>query len=772
MTKTRSLFLFLLLFLCIHIVRAQDIVVADSTKSFVRNDTTFLDWRYLLMENESGRYDTCIQGHFVIPKGTPGLMDKILRNMAFNNLADWENPDTLFQGWKQYMGLDTLPHNELGDFPREWFAIVYNQGHFYLSDDYSYSQTFEDSLIRYYYMENWLGAFSDFRKTGEDEYAFNLYHKYADTPITIDSATIKPVPGVTGLYLLHYGSDYNRSNCELLTTREHLKDFDYVQSIIACYIDYLNRDAFPETKTPRLTVPDTGNIIENFGRITDYSVSITPAFAKIIRKSENVLPLYQGKASVKVNGLWGVVDVSGNWILPCIYATPPHYEWTGTHHKEGEPLSIITGDVPLIEGPYSDVRFLVDKHIALYNDSLWTIFDMLDLQAEDKPVFEDVYRANLHHFSYKENGKWGVKDYHYSTVIPAIYDTPPIAPLGNDSLFLVKQNDKKGVVDKDNKTIIPIIYQDLWPWSDRYFAAKQEHWGLINAHGETVIPLIFESIEHLDDTLMLVKSANGFGVLSLTGKYILPCQYSAIEPLGNQLYAVSDNRMKDAVVDSENHIVIPHQYDHIESFTNNRFLVRSNGKYGYLDPQGQEVIPLKYSWAKPFYNGYAWVRKNVVSWSIIDTKGRKLIPFSNHHHYIPTDEPFSGEGGTVCVERKGMYGIMDSTGKILVPFISHAPTCFINGIALIFDKDDHITAYADKESTYAFSEPYSYYARQEEFVLVERNNQYGILDLKKHQLVIPIIYDEIGEISPEGIAIALRNGRWGFVDIHGNTTFQ
>lgn len=507
MTQTRPFFLFLLLVFCLPIVRAQDIIVADSTKSFMRNDTTFLDWRYLLMEVEAGRYDTCIQGHFVIPKGTPGLMDKILRNMAVNHLADWENPDTLFQDWKQHIGLNTLPHNELGDFPREWFAIVYNQGHFYLSDDYSYSQTFEDSLIRYYYMENWLGTFSDFRKTGEDEYAFNLYHKYADTPLTIDSTTIKPVPGVTGLYLLHYGSDYNRSNCELLTTREHLKDFDYAQSIIACYIDYLNRDAFPETKTPRLTVPDTVNIMENLGRITDYSVSITPAFAKIIRQSENVLPLYQGKASVKVNGLWGVVDVSGNWILPCIYATPP------------------------------------------------------------------------------------------------------IASLDNDSLFFVKQNDKKGVVDKDNKTII-------------------------------------------------------------------------------------------------------------------------------------------------------------------NTNGRKLIPFSNHHHYIPTDEPFSSEGGTVCVERKGMYGIMDSAGKMLVPFISHAPTCFINGIALIFDKDDHITACADKKSTYAFSEPYSYYARQEEFVIVERNNQYGILDLKKHQLVIPIIYDEIGEISPEGIAIALRNGRWGFVDIHGNTTFQ
>lgn len=763
MAKSLYIFLLILLCFCSPFVRAQDILVADSMRAFVRNDTTFLDWRYQLWANEDGGFDTCIQAHFVVPKETPGLTNLVLRNMVSNRPSEWYNRDTLFNQWRQWIGLDKLPHNELGDFPREWFQVVYSQGKFYLSDDYPYWLSFEDSLLLFYCMENWMETFSDFRKIGVEEYAFNYHyiHGGMDT-LKIEPATIKPVPGVEGLYLFHYGSDFNYPNVRLLTTREHLKDFDYVQSITPCYLDYLNTDAFPETKTPFLEVPGTIDDWKHCYDIIDYSKSITPAFAKIIQQSEDVLPIYQGKTSVKINGLWGVIDIEGNWLLPCIYVTPPHYDILGPSTSMLNEFQIQTWWVTLTPPDhYSDWHPLGDHHIALLKDSLWIIFDMGDLQAKDKPTFEDVRRAGAHHFAFKENGKWGIRDYHYKTIIPAVYDTNPIS---YNSLFIVEQNGKWGVVDSNNHPVIPLQYQEMGYMPGTLLAVKKEYWGGVNLQGDSVIPCIFESIVHIDDTTFIVKNTKGYGVLTLKGNYILSCQYNGIYSLGNRFYAVSNKRLKNGVVDSENQLVVPYKYDHIVSYSNNRFLVRLNNKYGFLDRQGKVVVPLKYDWAKPFSSGLAWVEKDDL-WGLIDTMGREVYPSICHY-------PQEFSDGTTFVEDNGMYGIIDTAGKIILPFISHRPTDFVDGIAAIYDKDGNLTACADFNGIHPLPEPYNEYSRQGEFVIVERDGKYGVLNLKKRQLIIPILYDEVGLFSPEGFAGATLNGHFGFVDIHGNTTFK
>ena len=62
------------------------------------------------------------------------------------------------------------------------------------------------------------------------------------------------------------------------------------------------------------------------------------------------------------------------------------------------------------------------------------------------------------------------------------------------------------------------------------------------------------------------------------------------------------------------------KYDDAYNFSEGLALVKLNGKYGYIDKQGNEVIPLKYDYANNFLEGLALVRLNG-KYGYIDKQG-------------------------------------------------------------------------------------------------------------------------------------------------------
>lgn len=85
-----------------------------------------------------------------------------------------------------------------------------------------------------------------------------------------------------------------------------------------------------------------------------------------------------------------------------------------------------------------------------------------------------------------------------------------------------------------------------------------------------------------------------------------------------------------------------------------------NGKYGFIDAQGQVAIPLKYDDVAEFRDGLAPVELNG-KWGFIDTNGSIVIPCM--YSYV---EAFK-ENGLACVELNGKMGCIDRAGREVVP---------------------------------------------------------------------------------------------------------
>lgn len=165
--------------------------------------------------------------------------------------------------------------------------------------------------------------------------------------------------------------------------------------------------------------------------------------------------------------------------------------------------------------------------------------------------------------------------------------------------------------------------------------------------------------------------------------------------------------------------------------------VRKNGRYGFLDADRREVIPLIYEAAWNFRDGLARVRKNGGKYGFIDKTGKEVVP-------ITYDNAEDFKNGFALVEKNACWGYVDKSGRVVVPIIYDFPDLMglgqfsPNGIAI-----------------------------------VKKNGKYGAVDTSG-RLVIPLEYDGFGSLYLDGdnfrngLACALKNGKWGFVDAKGN----
>ena len=100
-------------------------------------------------------------------------------------------------------------------------------------------------------------------------------------------------------------------------------------------------------------------------------------------------------------------------------------------------------------------------------------------------------------------------------------------------------------------------------------------------------------------------------------------------------------------------------YDYVDEYSEGLAWVRLNGKYGFIDKSGTEVIPCKYDWAFSFSEGLASVKLNG-KYGFIDKSGTLVIP-------CMYDYAVSFSEGLAWVGLNGKHGFIDKSGTLVIP---------------------------------------------------------------------------------------------------------
>jgi hypothetical protein len=158
-----------------------------------------------------------------------------------------------------------------------------------------------------------------------------------------------------------------------------------------------------------------------------------------------------------------------------------------------------------------------------------------------------------------------------------------------------------------------------------------------------------------------------------------PDSSTMIEPIYDELTCPSEDgyitvtkNHKDGVINLNNQIVIPIEYDELGYVNEGLVTVNINGRTGVLNLKNELIIPAKYSGLTGFSNRRAFVKK-IKKYALITNDGKILTDFIFDDVY-----PFKLGFAAVRINRK--WGYIDTNGATIIPF-DYAET-----VSMVYDE--------------------------------------------------------------------------------------
>ena len=255
------------------------------------------------------------------------------------------------------------------------------------------------------------------------------------------------------------------------------------------------------------------------------------------------------------------------------------------------------------------------------------------------------------------------------------------------------------------------------------------------------------------------KLANGGMIVNFIaknglGETVMDC-FESTKSNEISLYTVC-REGKWGYIDKTGREVIPCKYGYARDFSEGLAIVWKSDKCGYIDNTGREVIPCQYDDAYNFHEGLAKVIKSG-RWGYIDKTGREVAPCQ----YDSTDG-FSE--GLAKVQKSGKDGYIDKTGREVIPCKYDDAFNFHEGLAIV--KKSGKYGYIDKTGREVIPCKYDFtWGFSEGLALVEKKGKCGFID-KTGSEVIPCQYDDAYNFR-EGLAVVYKSDKWGYIDKTG-----
>ena len=366
----------------------------------------------------------------------------------------------------------------------------------------------------------------------------------------------------------------------------------------------------------------------------------------------------------------------------------------------------------------------------------------------ESPIMPMIYNSNV--AVVKKNGKFGVLNLHdFSEVVACSFDNSwddiKVA-LKNESLWL-KKNGKYGLCDNKGKMLTSFLYSDVSFNSNEAFSVcKNGKWGFITKNGEEISStfvyknILVPSLLTIDVGYFVGESKNNnYVALDSTGTIIPEKDYE------NWKSKYGIKRVYDVV--GEKYGCKGGKYGYKgDGFKEGLACVQENEKYGFIDEQGNVVVPIEYDQivGGGFNNGIAIVIK-YGDFGLVNAKGELVLPCEYEECM-----PYSNSNGVIRVMKNNKYGLWHKDKGLVVPCQYDYVSGFYDGLARVSLKNGN--EYVDSDGAHITP------------VIG------GYVDMEG-KVVIPLIYD-LGSDFSYGLAAVSKNGKMGFVDKTGHTTFQ
>jgi hypothetical protein len=258
-----------------------------------------------------------------------------------------------------------------------------------------------------------------------------------------------------------------------------------------------------------------------------------------------------------------------------------------------------------------------------------------------------------------------------------------------EGLLRVESGGRTGFVDERGSLVIPARWERAYPFRNGHaFVRDGGRWGVIDRSGNPVVAPRWDQVRFSSSNWVIVQRGKDLGVVDRSGKVVVPVQYDEIRasPMGPLMPVHDDGRIYYLRPDGEGTVAFeftcPNKKHRERAralgfFGSHAALINCGDKYGLLDEDGALVLEPEWEDIHNFINGLALVRHKGKQ-GLIDESGRFVVP-------LQKDIAFWGLGeDQVGFSRGQEHGYFDREGRVVQTFrvdADHFGT-FVDGLAV------------------------------------------------------------------------------------------
>lgn len=258
--------------------------------------------------------------------------------------------------------------------------------------------------------------------------------------------------------------------------------------------------------------------------------------------------------------------------------------------------------------------------------------------------------------------------------------------------------------------------------------------------------------------ILFISTTVAFYLLTNTGRKSELTIEPEIEIQGMKeaFYVIRDNG-RYGYINKAGLMVIEPQFEDAYNFSENLARVGVQHKYGFINESGKILIEPVFNDAGDFTEGLAMVGIDNM-YGFIDRFGKQIVPLQ----YEMVSAFSDGLAGFYI---QGKWGYINNKGKVVIEPKYENAGAFKNGLAPV--SENGLYGYINKKGQYEIKPKFNYaYNFSEGLAEISVNGKYGYID-RKGNLVIQPIFENAQDFN-EGVAAVMQKGKWGYINKKGS----
>lgn len=234
----------------------------------------------------------------------------------------------------------------------------------------------------------------------------------------------------------------------------------------------------------------------------------------------------------------------------------------------------------------------------------------------------------------------------------------------SDNLFVCKKNNLYGAINAKGETVIPFSYNKLGNFKNGYAYYLSDKYGLVDIHNHP-LKAQWDWISETDtNSLVIVKKALKFGLMTLNESLILNTEFDYISHCKNGIYLVIKSNLYGFYNATERCYMTAIAYDYDKSYPNEYY---TNGKqFKLIEDEDVGLVDMNGRFSIGFgtYTNVFFARNDIIKiqkgkkFGYVD---RKLKPLTA----VEFDKASDFNNNTALVSKAGSMLLIDKNGKTL-----------------------------------------------------------------------------------------------------------